>query len=98
MKRKLPAIRAPLPNAEQVKVDAVYPVSQMSIHEHDIVELMRDVDGWPAGTVGAVISTYPRAALVEIEDPDTERELLEDLVSVPHEALRVIRPTVQAGV
>lgn len=66
-------------------------MSRMTVHEHDIIELTRDVDGWPSGTVGAIVSTYPRSVLVEVEDPSEERELLEDLVSVPHEALRIVR-------
>lgn len=74
----------------------IYTVSQMTIREHDTVELIKDVDGWPAGTIGAVVSMYPHSALVEVDDPDGERELLEDLVSVPHEALRVVDTHVAA--
>lgn len=65
-------------------------MTTMRLHEHDIVELRRDIDGWPAGTVGAIVSVYPHSALVEVSDPDDERDLLEELVSVPADALSVI--------
>lgn len=63
----------------------------MTVHEHDIVELIEEVDGWPAGTIGAIVSLHPDSVLIEVEDPEQERELLEGLVTVPHEALRVVR-------
>jgi hypothetical protein len=61
-------------------------------HELDTVELLRDVDGWPAGTVGAVVSSYPKSALVEVASEDLSRDLLEDLVSVAYSDLRVVEP------
>lgn len=64
-------------------------------HELDTVRQLRD--GWPAGTIGAVVSEYPETALVEVagEGRVDEHELLEgdlfdDLVSVPYDALAVI--------
>jgi hypothetical protein len=57
----------------------------------------REVDGWPAGTLGAVVSEYPHSALVEIateerlDDGLPAHELLDDLVSVPYDALRLIQ-------
>lgn len=65
-------------------------------HVLDTVELIRDIDGWPAGTLGAVVSAYPNSALVEmateqrLDDGLPAHELLDDLVSVPYDALRVI--------
>lgn len=63
----------------------------------DTVELARDCEGWPVGTVGAVVSEYPQTALVEIAtDPgaDTDglprRDLFHDLVTVPYSALHVV--------
>jgi len=66
-------------------------------HELDTVRLLREVDGWPAGTIGAVVSEYPETALVEVategrldERGLPERDLFEDLVSVPYDALAVV--------
>jgi hypothetical protein len=65
----------------------------------DTVKLLRDWEGWPAGTVGAVVSEHPETALVEIvTDASTdadglpERELLDDLITVPYSALDVVGP------
>jgi hypothetical protein len=66
-------------------------------HELDTVELTREVEGWPMGARGAVVSEYADTALVEMGTEDRlegglpGRELLDDLVSVPYEALRVVR-------
>jgi hypothetical protein len=66
-------------------------------HELDTVELTREVAGWPPGARGAVVSEYADTALVEMATEDhlegglPERELLDDLVSVPYDALRVVR-------
>lgn len=66
-------------------------------HELDTVRLLREVDGWPAGTVGVIVSEYPETALVEAatEGRLDERglpksDLFDDLVSVPYDALAVI--------
>lgn len=72
-------------------------MSEMTVHEHDIVELTRAVDGWPAGTIGAIVSLHPHSVLVEIEDPEQERELLEGLVTVPHGAFKVVETRVSAS-
>ena len=65
----------------------------------DTVKLLREWEGWPAGTVGAVVSAHPETALVEIVTDATadhdglpERELLDDLITVPHSALDVFGP------
>jgi hypothetical protein len=66
-------------------------------HELDTVELISDVDGWPAGALGAVVSEYADSALVEMSTEDhlddglPAHDLLKDLVSVPYDALKVIR-------
>jgi hypothetical protein len=39
------------------------------IAEHDVVELREGVRGWPAGTIGTVISVYDGVLLVEIAEP-----------------------------
>jgi hypothetical protein len=66
-------------------------------HELDTVRLLREVDGWPAGTIGAVVSEYPATALVEVagdgrldEHGLPERDLFDGLVSVPYGALAVV--------
>jgi len=54
----------------------------------------------PGGdTIGAVVAEYPDTALVEIstesevrEDGLPGRELLDDLVTVPYDALHVVQP------
>jgi hypothetical protein len=65
--------------------------------ELDYVELLQDADGAAAGARGTVVSEYPGSALVELatesvrgRDGLPERELLDDLVTVPYSALRVI--------
>jgi hypothetical protein len=40
-----------------------------AISEHDVVTLREPVGAWPAGTIGAVISVYDDAFLVEITGP-----------------------------
>lgn len=65
-------------------------------HTLDSVKLTRDVAGWPAGTVGVVISTHPETALVEVSETWVDhsglptRGLLDDLVTVPYAALQVV--------
>ena len=39
------------------------------ISEHDVVELREGASGWPAGTIGTVISVYDGVLLVEIAGP-----------------------------
>ena len=71
-------------------------MSEMPFRELDVVELTKDVDGWPAGTIGAIVSLYPDSVLVEVEDPSQERELLEGLVTVPHDAFKIVHTGVSA--
>lgn len=40
-----------------------------AISEHDVVVLREPVGAWPAGTTGAVVSTYDNTLLVEITGP-----------------------------
>src|SRR5215211_539088 len=67
-------------------------------HTLDTVKLLEDWDGWPAGTMAAVVSEQPDSALVEIvTDTDSEkglpsRELLDDVIAVPYRALEVVQP------
>jgi hypothetical protein len=63
----------------------------------DAVEFLSAAGGWPIGTVGTVVAEDPETALVEV---NTEwlvdeaglpmRDLMDDLVDVPYEDLRVI--------
>jgi hypothetical protein len=62
----------------------------MSLHELDRVELSKDTDGWPAGTRGTVVDLSPESALVEVPDPEYARSLLDSMVDVPFEDLRVL--------
>jgi hypothetical protein len=69
----------------------------------DSVELLREVEGWRAGSLGAVVSEYPNSALVEmttedeLEDGLPARALFDDLVSVPYQALKVVQAARTAG-
>ncbi len=58
--------------------------TEMPAARHDVVELVTDSGRWPAGTVGTVVETDDKRALVEISD-DRGHGL--DFVSVPHDAL-----------
>lgn len=60
-------------------------------HELDTVELTRESGGFPAGTIGAVVSAHPSSALVEVVDGEESRDLFDDLVSVSYEDLRVVQ-------
>jgi hypothetical protein len=61
-------------------------------HELDTVELARAVDGWPAGTVGVVVSEGDSMALVEIvPDAPSGHDLMDEMVDVPYDALRVVK-------
>jgi hypothetical protein len=50
------------------------------------VELTADVDGWPAGTAGTLVETFPHEGFVEIVD-DAGRTLA--IVTAPYTALRL---------
>jgi len=50
------------------------------------VELMADTEGWPAGTMGTLVETFPREGFVEVVGPDG-RTL--DIVTVPYATLRL---------
>lgn len=55
-----------------------------AISEHDVVTLREPVGTWPAGTVGAVISTYGSTMLVEITGPGGKTL---DTIQVPADRL-----------
>jgi hypothetical protein len=63
----------------------------------DGVRLLKEVNGWPAGTPGAVVSEAPETALVELSSEDRRdeegspvRNLMDDFVWVPYEDLEVV--------
>ncbi len=69
------------------------------VHTLDTVRLTREIDDWPMGTIGAVVSERSESALVEVVSdvvadatglPRTD--LLDDMISVPYAALDVVRP------
>ena len=62
--------------------------THMIIDEHDVVSLRNSVEGWPAGTVGAVVAIFRSDMWVEVvnEAGDTF-----DLVFVPPEQLELVR-------
>jgi hypothetical protein len=57
-----------------------------SIREHDVVALLHPSGKWPPGTVGAVVSDYGDAKLIEIAD---ERGVALDYVQVPASQLEL---------
>jgi hypothetical protein len=41
--------------------------------ELDLVRLLKDLEGWPAGTEGTVVSEWPGGSLIEINpEPDED--------------------------
>ena len=60
-----------------------------AISEHDVVVLRAPVGAWPAGTTGAVISTYDDTLLVEITGPGGKTL---DTIQVPAAQLALKRP------
>lgn len=68
-------------------------------HILDTVRLTREVGGWPAGTIGAVVSEWPESALVEVVSEAAvdasglpRADLFDDMISVPYAALEIVRP------
>lgn len=59
-----------------------------AISEHDMVSLREEVHGWPAGTVGTVVSSYGETVLVEVAG---EAGKALDFVQVPVSKLTLIR-------
>jgi hypothetical protein len=55
--------------------------------ELDVVELLAPSGRWPAGTVGTVLESFDRDAMVEVD----EALDLDGIVIVPHEALAAWR-------
>ena len=54
----------------------------------DHIALLRDQDGWLAGTSGTVVDRLDDAAYVELVGPDGKTV---DTLTVPYEDLRVLR-------
>lgn len=61
--------------------------SSKSIKENDVVELREAFNGWPAGTIGAVVSERGEAKLIEIAD---EQGQMLDMVSISEPQLKLI--------
>lgn len=60
----------------------------MIIGEHDVVALRNSVEGWPAGTKGAVVAIFPSDMWVEVVNESGD---IFDLVFVPPEQLDLVR-------
>lgn len=58
-----------------------------AIGEIDVVELLKPVGKWPAGTRGAVVSDHGDVKLVEISDDQGQ---MLDLISVAEPRLKLI--------
>lgn len=68
-------------------------------HTLDTVKLLEDWEGWPAGTIAAVVAEHEETALVEVvADAEVDdrglptRDLLDGVIAVPYAALHVIQP------
>jgi hypothetical protein len=62
--------------------------TQTYIGEHDVVTFRNVVEGWPAGTRGAVISVFPTHRWVEVVDESDDWGFA--IVSVPTEELELV--------
>jgi hypothetical protein len=62
-------------------------ITPARITENDVVELMRDIGRWPAGTQGTALSDHGASKLVEISD---DRGQMLDLFEVAETDLRLI--------
>jgi Domain of unknown function (DUF4926) len=60
---------------------------KQTIKEFDVVELLDDIAGWPAGTVGAVVDEVGEWKQVEVAD---DRGQTLDLISVSEPRLKLI--------
>jgi hypothetical protein len=63
-------------------------VTRTDIGEHDVVALRNPVEGFPAGTEGAVISMFPTHRWVEVEDESDDWGCR--TISVPTEQLELV--------
>lgn len=66
-------------------------------HELDTVRLLRASDGWPAGTVGVLVSDWGTCGLIEVvtdhitgEDGLPLRSLMDDLFEAEYEDLEIV--------
>ena len=74
-------------------------------HELDYVEILVDIGEWSAGTRGTVISEDPDTALVEVSEEFSGtdahgfplRDLIEVLVDVPYDDLKIVDPYVPSS-
>lgn len=66
----------------------------LKLRELDPIVLSKPVDGWPAGSHGVVVSLDGAIPLVEmateayVVDGLPRRELFDDLVDVPYDAIK----------
>lgn len=67
--------------------------TQTMIEEYDTVALRDDFEGWPAGTLGIVQLVHDGAyRTVEILKYDDGREILDHILVVRNDRLRLIEP------
>ena len=62
------------------------PSAKSKIGEVDIVSLVEEVDGWPAGTSGTVVADFGDDKMVEISD---DRGVMLALPVVPADKLKL---------
>ena len=70
-------------------------VTKTDIGEHDVVALRSPVEGFPAGTKGAVISMFPTHRWVEVADESDDWGFR--TISVPTDQLELVWKCTQAG-
>jgi hypothetical protein len=62
----------PIQHCDPKRKEGEMSITESVIGEHDVVTLRNPVEGVPAGTNGAVISTFPTRMWVEVADESDE--------------------------
>jgi hypothetical protein len=65
-------------------------IAQIQIEEHDCVVLTEALEGWPAGARGVVQGARGSSRLVEIIEVDESRDILEHLLVVELDQIRLV--------
>jgi hypothetical protein len=67
-------------------------ITETGLNPLDVVELLREIDGIPAGAIGTILESLPehRICIVEIVREDGSHETL---IDAPMDAIRLIEST-----
>jgi hypothetical protein len=72
-------------------------ITQVQIDEYDSVALVGPLDGWHAGTHGVVQGMRGSKRTVEITDYDESRDLLDHILVVDVDRLRLVHKHRRSG-